>query len=103
LFRARGGFVAVAEAVHDEPIVIRTPALLRGPDGIITQCIIETWQEQSSSGKTYTRCRIVDEPADLPNGSYVVQFAEQSLQTNKHYGKWGLFFLPPEIEIVRAA
>ena len=82
--------------------VIRIPALLRGWDGKAASCLIETWNEQSSAGKIYTRIRITDDPPELPDGEYLVEFAEQSLRTQKYQGKWQLVFLAPDTSIADA-
>jgi hypothetical protein len=83
--------------------LIRIPAVLSGPDGIVTRCFVETWTEQSSTGKTCTRCRITDDPPELPDGDYMVEFAEQSVRTKRHHGKWQLVFLCPDLEMTDAA
>ncbi|MFP5227973.1 MAG: hypothetical protein ACLGXA_10110 [Acidobacteriota bacterium] len=62
-----------------------------------------TWKERSSSGRVFTRCRIVEEPADLPEGPYQVSFAGHVIPTRKFDGCWMLSFLPPGIDIERAA
>ena len=36
-------------------------------------------------------------------GPYMVEFADQSLRTNKYQGKWELVFLAPDLEISDAA
>ena len=86
-----------------ERLLLRIPALLCCPDGTIARCFFETWKEQSSAGKTYTRCRITDDPPELPDGEYMVEFAEQSLRTIKRWGKWQLVFLAPDFEIEELA
>lgn len=91
------------DAVQNPHPLIRIPALLSGSDGSVARCFVETWNEESSTGKTYTRCRITDEPPELPDGPYMVEFAEQSLRTNKYQGKWELVFLAPDVEISDAA
>ena len=66
-------------------------------------CVLETWKEHASSGKVYTRCRITQEPSDLPDGPYRVEFAGQSIRTRKCEGQWELVFLAPDIKIPEAA
>ena len=82
---------------------IRIPALLCGPDGTINTCRVEIWEEQSSSGRTYSRCRITDEPPDLPDGPYMVEFADHSIRTIRYHENWELVFLPPHVRVSEAA
>ena len=91
------------EAIQSPHSLIRIPALHSSPDGRAERCFVETWKEQSSTGRTYTRCRIVDDPPDLPDGDYLVEFAEQSVRTHKYHGRWELVFLYPDLEIIDAA
>jgi hypothetical protein len=80
--------------------IIRIPAVLRSKDSIfVTGCVLEIWKEYASSGKAYTRCRLVEEPSELPNGAYIVDIAGHSIRTNKILGMWGLVFLAPDLEI----
>jgi len=82
----------------------RVPAVLSGVDSpIIATCIVETWAEHSSWGKAYTRCRIINDPADLPDGRYIVEFGDRRIPTNKYQGHWELVFLAPEVRLSRAA
>ena len=37
----------------------------------------------------------------FPMGPYMVEFADQSLRTNKYQGKWELVFLARDLEISR--
>lgn len=74
------------------------PAVLRGM-GVESKCTLETWQERSSSGRNYTRCRIVDAPPFLPDGAYELRFADHTIATRKNQGAWELAFLSPEINI----
>jgi hypothetical protein len=67
------------------------------------ECEVTTWKERSSSGRVYTRCKIVDEPGDLPEGPYSLTFAGYTLSTRKFDGSWMLSFLPPWVELERAA
>lgn len=86
----------------DERVVLRIPAVLRGMSQA-AHCVLEIWQEQSSAGREYTRCNIADEPPDLPDGPYAVNFAGHSLHTNKYQGKWELVFLLPDVRTRKAA
>ena len=79
----------------EDRVVLRIPAILRGM-GMAANCVLEIWQEESSSGRQYTRCNIASEPPDLPDGAYQVDFTPHSLQTNKYQGKWELVFLLPD-------
>ena len=91
---------SVSKAVAEE--IVGVPAALRSLESFyVAGCLLETWNEYSSVGKAYTRCRITDEPPELPDGPYMVEFADQSLRTNKYQGKWELVFLAPDLEISR--
>ncbi|HKR29126.1 MAG TPA: hypothetical protein VJT08_01535 [Terriglobales bacterium] len=48
----------------------------------------------------YTRCRIIGDPPELPDGDYMVDFAEQSVRTQKYQGKWQLVFLAPDADVI---
>jgi len=82
--------------------VVRVQALLRGM-GCEADCRLLTWKESSTTGRTYTRCRILDDPPDLPDGAYRVFFAGYSIPTRKFEGSWMLTFLPPGIDLEKAA
>lgn len=83
-------------------LVVRVPGVLRGleRDG---DCELITWKESSTAGRVYTRCKIVNEPADLPEGPYELSFAGHTITTRKFDGCWTLTFLPPGIDLPRAA
>lgn len=86
----------MANDVRDNSSIIQVPAILRGSQGMVGKCLLEFWPEQSSTGKTYTRCRVVDDPPELPDGQYTLQLPnEQLVRTNKHQGRWALVFLAP--------
>lgn len=91
------------EAVETPHPLLRVPALLSGPDALVARCFVELWKEHSSTGRTYTRCRITDDPQALPDGEYVVEFAGQSVRTHKYHGRWELVFLFREPEMSDAA
>lgn len=74
----------------------RIPALLRGAD-VESKCILEIWQESSSTGRVFTRCRITNESPDLPDGPYQVAFASHTVKTWRSSGYWELGYLSPEI------
>lgn len=76
--------------------VARVPAVLRAPD-IDSKCTLEVWQESSSTGRIFTRCRIIDETPEVPDGPYQVLFANHAVSTWKTGGAWELVFLSPEI------
>ncbi|HKR27581.1 MAG TPA: hypothetical protein VJS11_09000 [Acidobacteriaceae bacterium] len=82
--------------------VIRLDALVRGM-GREAQCTLETWKERSSTGRVFTRCRIVEDPPDLPDGSYEIFVAGQRFNTKKWSGVWELTFLPGWVRITDAA
>jgi hypothetical protein len=74
----------------------RVPAVLRGPEGE-SKCTLEVWQESSSTGRVFTRCRITEDSPDLPDGAYLVKFGHHSVKTWKCGGFWELVFLAPEM------
>ncbi|HEY3837245.1 MAG TPA: hypothetical protein VGL72_11770 [Bryobacteraceae bacterium] len=82
------------------------PATLRGMyyqedrEGI---CELLVWTETSSSGRIYPRCRILNEKPVLPDGEYAVCFAGRVIPTRKFSGCWRLTFLPPDIDLEKAA
>lgn len=83
--------------------VVQTPALLRSVNGAAAECVLETWKERSLAGRKYTQCRIVNDPPDLPDGEYTVEFGVYRIRTRKLWGMWTLTFLAPGIEITDAA
>lgn len=56
-------------------------------------CTLEMWTELSSGGRPLTRCRIIDDPPELPDGTYQLEFLGQRVITNKFDGRWGLSYL----------
>lgn len=82
--------------------LIRVEALVRGV-GHEAQCTLEIWKERSSTGRVFTRCRIVDDPPELPDGSYEIHVAGQSFSTKKWSGLWELTFLPSWFRVDDAA
>jgi hypothetical protein len=82
--------------------VVRVHGVLKGLD-CEANCVLSTWKERSSSGRVFTRCRIVDEPGDLPEGPYTLEFAGHTVPTRKFDGCWMLSFLPPWIKLEQAA
>jgi len=86
---------AVASIVHVD-------ALLRGM-GRQAHCMLETWKERSSSGRVFTRCRIVDDPPGLPDGAYEIAVLGETIVTKKWSGVWDLTYLPPSVRIDDAA
>jgi hypothetical protein len=93
---------AVLDTGQEEKL-IRIPGLLCGPDGVTSTCLVEIWDEYSSSGRKYTRCRITNEASELPDGSYILEFADESIRTKRYYNKWELVFLPRRIRPIEAA
>lgn len=86
----------------EKQVVLRIPAVLLGM-GSIAHCVLELWQEQSSSGQRCTQCRIANDPADLPDGAYRVVFGHSSVLTKKSHGNWERVFVVPERRIGQAA
>jgi hypothetical protein len=82
--------------------VVGVRGVLRGM-GCEADCRLPTWKETSTTGRVYTRCRILDEPFGLPDGAYTVFFAGHAVPTRKFEGRWTLTFLPPGIDLERAA
>jgi hypothetical protein len=81
----------VLDIVGEWPILY-IPAVLRGM-GRVADCILEMWQEEASSGRLFTRCRISNEPLELPDGEYTLDFGNRSVRTHKYHGGWELNFL----------
>lgn len=82
--------------------IVRRPGFLRGM-AREAECTVEMWKEASSSGRVYSRCRITDEPTDLPDGPYTVFFAGRRIHTAKWWGRWSLSFLPQSFDLDQAA
>jgi hypothetical protein len=82
--------------------VVRVHGVLQGLERE-ANCVLMAWKERSSSGRVFTRCRVVDEPADLPEGPYTLTFAGYSVPTRKFDGCWMLSFLPEWIKLDQAA
>jgi hypothetical protein len=82
--------------------VIRVPGRLLGM-GREADCVLAVWKESSQTGRTFTRCKITDEPFDLPDGSYNIEFAGHTVHTRKWWGSWMLTFLPQGIDLKQAA
>lgn len=72
--------------IFEDPIA-RIPGVLRAA-GIVAGCIVETWKERAFNGEIYTRCRVVNDPPQLPDGPYMLRFSRYSIPTNKFEGKW---------------
>lgn len=84
--------------------IIPFSGVLRAVGTMMTAgCLVETWKDVSSSGKAYTRCRIVNDPPDLPDGAYILDFAGHSVPTGRVDGKWELVFLAPHLRTDHAA
>jgi hypothetical protein len=66
-------------------------------------CILVVWKESSTHGRVYSRCRIIDEPSDFPDGLYTVFFAGHSVSARKWSGQWMLTYLAPGIDLERVA
>jgi hypothetical protein len=76
------------------------PAVLRSKSRD-EDCTLSVWKESSSSGREFTRCRIMNEPSDLPDGPYLLIFEGNEIFTRKWCGTWMLDYLPGWIEIPR--
>ncbi len=76
--------------------VIHIPATLRGAEAE-SKCTLEVWQESSSTGRIFTRCRITEDSPELPDGAYQVKFGHHTVKTWKCGGYWELVFLAPEM------
>lgn len=87
--------------IFEDPIV-RIPGVLRAA-GVIAGCIVETWKERASNGEIYTRCRIASDPPQLPDGPYLLKFAQYSIPTNKFDGQWEPVVLAAETPLREAA
>lgn len=86
----------------ENQVVLRIPAVLRGKSRV-AYCVLEIWREESSAGRRCTRCKIANDPPELPDGAYRVEFARYSVHTRKHKGKWELVFIVPEKMTSQAA
>lgn len=84
------------------PSVLRVGAMVRGM-GVEASCMLETWQERSSSGRVFTRCRMTGDPANLPDGNYEVTIDGQTFSTRRWSGTWDLIYLPQWIRTRQAA
>jgi len=82
--------------------IVRVRGVLRGM-ACAADCALLTWKESSTSGRVYTRCKIVDEPSELPDGPYTLSFKGHEVPTRKFEGQWMLTFLPQGIDLDRAA
>lgn len=78
--------------------VMHIPAVLRGEEAE-GECLLEVWQESSSTGRVFTCCRIQNAPTDLPDGPYHVVFQANTVSTRKTFGSWELSFLPREVRL----
>lgn len=92
--------VAVSESTEnrmstENRVVLRIPAVLRG-ERRVAWCVLEIWREESSTGRRCTHCRIANDPPELPDGSYRVEFARYSVPTRKVHGTWEQLFVVPE-------
>jgi hypothetical protein len=82
--------------------VMRMDGRLRGVKREV-RCTLEIWEEMSSTGRAYLRCRIANEPSDLPDGTYSLLFGGHRLVTRKWQGHWLLRYLPVGIKLLAAA
>lgn len=82
--------------------IVRTPGVLRAA-GLIAGCIVEMWKERAFNGEVYTRCRISDDPPQLPDGPYMLRFAQYALPINKFEGNWEVGVLAVEPAARKAA
>ena len=69
----------------------------------MSSCTVETWSERSSSGRRITRCRILNEPPELPDGPYQVEFAGHTVSTYRLLGRFELSFVTFDIDLDQAA
>jgi len=82
--------------------VMHIPAVLQG-EGAEGECLLQIWQERSSTGRVFTCCRIQNAPPELPDGVYRVMFRANTVSTRKTFGTWELAFLPRGIQLDQAA
>lgn len=79
---------------------VEMPAVLRGignADDRVAMATVEMWSERSSQGRLFVRCRILDDPPELPEGRYEVEFGGSKFVTWKYGQTWELSFVPPDI------
>lgn len=62
--------------------IVHFAALLREPD-VTANCVFETWQEKSSTGRVFTRARLAEYPPGLPDGQYTVEFAGHAVSIRR--------------------
>lgn len=93
---------AIVSGTAGRKQVVHLPARLRGM-GRVAGCILEVWDERSSSGRMYTRCRITNDPPNFPDGLYYVDFAGHMILTRRWGGLWDITFLPPDLQSDDAA
>lgn len=82
--------------------VVRVHGELQGIDREAA-CVVLIWQERSTTGRVYTRGKIVDEPSDLPEGPYTLFLGGHAVPTRKFDGCWMLSFLPQGMNLEQAA
>lgn len=87
--------------IPEDPVV-RMAGVLRTAN-LVAGCVVETWKERAFNGRIYTRCRIVEDPPQLPDGPYVLRFARHSIPTNKFEGKWEPVVFEAESQLREAA
>lgn len=87
--------------IFGDPIV-RIPGVLRAA-GVIAGCVVEAWKERATDGEIYVRCRIANDPPQLPNGPYLLRFGRYSVPTNKFEGAWEPVVLAPDSQLREAA
>lgn len=76
--------------------------VLRGMDRE-AGCKLEIWKESSSTGRVFLRCKITDDPADLPGGEYELSIGDHRIPTRRWEGHWLLRYLPRDIRLQEAA
>jgi hypothetical protein len=79
--------------------VARVPALLYCIDCVYNvggMCTLEVWIEVSSQGRRFIRSRITDDPTELPDCAYRIDFVGYRVMTHKFRGLWELSFLSPD-------
>lgn len=100
MIATRAGYATFQDSLKGLPMgsIARFAAVLRGTD-VIAGCVMETWQERSSTDRVFIRARIVECSADLPDGKYTIEFAGHTIQVRRWGEKWSLTYLPSEIQI----
>jgi hypothetical protein len=51
------------------------------------ECEVLAWKD-AIGGPTYSQCRVIDAPSDLPDGDYTLRFDGRIVPARKRSGYW---------------